>query len=134
MFYHLPGARKNRVLEQIELTVGIANDRDVRYHLCRQVIAGLAAHRLGGAKIGLGLRDGGVERLVAENGNRRLAQHRLRDAHQVRSGAQIEIGHVLEFGKPYPLAAAANLIGEGDEFRVLLSPPGRPVPHRCIRH
>jgi len=42
------------------LADSIPNDRNVREHLCRQVITGLAARRFGGAKFSLGLRDGGV--------------------------------------------------------------------------
>jgi hypothetical protein len=67
--HDLADARKDTVIEQAELAIGIANGRNVRYHLCRQIIPRLAAHGLGGAKIRLGLRDGGSEmRSPKQNG------------------------------------------------------------------
>src|SRR5882757_9146654 len=65
--HDLAGARKDSVIEQVELPTGIPHDRDVRYHLRGQIIPCLAAHGLGGAKIGLRLRDGGLEGVISEN-------------------------------------------------------------------
>ena len=62
----LPRARQDRVLEQIQLPVGVAERADVHDDLGAQVIAGLAAHAFGRPEVGLGLRDRRVDGFVPQ--------------------------------------------------------------------
>src|SRR5258706_5717323 len=97
------------MLEQIELPIRVPERADVHDDLRVQVIAGLAAHALRRAEVGLRLRDGGVKRLTPQKRQCRLAKHALRDSGKVGAEAQVEVRNILKPRQPYGVAPSAKL-------------------------